>query len=106
MDVATDEITIQDLQAHSRRFGKKATHKLLMLLGKRRPLYDLVMSEGGQLLFQRLIQRLDEILDKIVADTATEKEHVEYKVRLEFLRDATDNLVNYKKYRDMLKGKK
>jgi len=99
-----NEITVEDLNRHRKKHGRKATAQLLGILGRRRPLYELVISPGGQLMFARLISRLDALLDKLVMGTASEEERIEYTVSVNFLSDNTDILVNYKKHSDKLKG--
>lgn len=100
-----DEITVGDLAQHSRNHGKKATSQLLKFLGMKRPLYDLVMSSGGKLMFTAIVSRLNDLLDKIVEGDITADERIEYKVGQEFLRHNVDILVNYKKHKDVLKGR-
>ena len=104
MESERKEITIADLERHSQRHGKKATSQLLALLGRKRPLYDLVLSKGGQIMFAYLIERLNELLTEIVNDTATKEERMEYKISVEFLQHTTSLVTTYKKYSDKLKG--
>lgn len=106
MDSGRDEITTEDLARHTQKHGQKATSKLLSILGGKRPLYDIVMSPGGQLLFSRTLNRMNELLDMIVAEKATEKDLMEYRLKVEFLNDSVNMLKNYKKHKDMLKGVK
>jgi hypothetical protein len=104
MEPVRNEITAEDLARHTARHGRKATSQLLNILGRRRPHYDLVMSPGGQLMFNRLIARMDELLSKIVSDDANAYERTEYSISTEFLNTNTDIIVNYKKHSDKLKG--
>ena len=101
-----NEITVADLEHHSRRHGKKATSQLLAVLGRKRPLYDIVMSPGGQVLFSYLISDLDSLLDKIIDNKASEEDRLKYKVSVDFLRHATTIMKDYKRYSDKLKGVK
>lgn len=104
MESMQDGVTLADLESHVARHGKKATSKLLELLGRRKPAYDIIMSPGGSTLFSRVIFRLDELLDLIIEEKASDKDLMEYKTKVEFLRYSTDILKNYEKYRKMLKG--
>jgi hypothetical protein len=104
MEPVRNEITAEDLARHTARHGRKATSQLLNILGRRRPHYDLVMTPGGQLMFNRLIARMDELLAKIVDGVADEPDRIEYRVSVEFLQVNTDIIVNYKKHSDKLKG--
>ena len=104
METERKEITAVDLARHSKRHGRKATSQLLAILGRRRPHYELVISPGGQLMFARLLARMDELLNKIVMGKAEESERIEYGVSVEFLNLNTDIMVNYKKHSDKLKG--
>ena len=106
METVRNEITVEDLARHSQRHGRKATSQLLAILGRRRPHHELVTSPGGQLMFMRLLARMDELLDKIVANKADEDERIEYAVSVDFLKHNTDLMVNYKKHSDKLKGAK
>lgn len=104
MESERKEITVADLERHSRQHGKKATSQLLALLGRKRPLYELVISKGGQIMFAYLIGRMDELLNKIAENNANEQERLEYKVSVQFLQQTTSLIVTYKKYSDKLKG--
>ena len=104
MESERKEITIADLERHSQRHGKKATSQLLALLGRKRPLYELVMSKGGQIMFGYLLGRMDDLLNKIAENKADEQERLEYKVSVQFLQQMTSLIVTYKKYSDKLKG--
>ncbi len=106
MESVRDEVTLGDIEAHSKRHGRKATSQLLNLLGRKRPLYDIVMSKEGQVLFSSLIARLDELLEQIIDNKATDKESMEYRISVKFLREMAEILRNYKKHSDMLKGVK
>ncbi len=99
-----EEITIADLETHAAKHGQKATSKVLSLLGQRKPLYDIVMSPGGQLLFAKHLNRMNELLDKLVNGKVTESQRLEYKIRLEFLQSSVKILKNYKRYKSVLKG--
>jgi len=104
METVRNEITVEDLARHSRKHGRKATSQLLAILGRRRPHYELVNSPGGQLMFVRLLSRMDELLEKIVMNKADENERIEYAVSVDFLQHNTDMMINYKKHSDKLKG--
>lgn len=104
MERTGTEITAEDLARHTRKHGRKATHTLLSILGRRRPHYELVKSAGGQMMFFHLMARMDELLDKVVSNNATEEERVEYAISVDFLKHNTDMMVNYKKHGDKLKG--
>jgi len=104
METERREITAQDLKEHSQRHGRKATSQLLAILGRRRPLHELVMSTGGQLMFFHLLARMDELMENIVSNEATEEERIEYKVSIDFLKHNTDIMVNYEKHHKKLKG--
>lgn len=98
------EITAEDLARHTRKHGRKATHTLLSILGRRRPHHELVKSPGGQMMFFHLMARMDDLLDKVVSNKATEVERIEYAISVDFLKHNTDMMVNYKKHGDKLKG--
>jgi hypothetical protein len=104
MESERKEITASDLAAHSRRHGRKATSQLLEILGRRRPHYELVTSPGGQLMFSSLLVRMDELVEKIVGNKATEEERVEYKVSVDFLNYNADIMTKYEKHSNKLKG--
>lgn len=104
METERKEITAQDLKEHTQRHGRKATSQLLAILGRRRPLYDLVKSSGGQLMFFNLLARMDELMENIVNNKATEEERIEYKISVDFLKHNTDIMVNYDKHHNKLKG--
>ena len=106
MEPERNEITAADLARHTQRHGRKATSQLLNILGKRRPHYDLVMSPGGQLMFIKLLARMDELLAKIVDGAAVESDRIEYRISVDFLKINTDIIINYKKHSDKLKGAK
>lgn len=104
MERTGTEITAEDLARHSRKHGRKATHTLLSILGRRRPHFELVKSAGGQMMFFHLMARMDELLDKVVSNKASEEERMEYAISVDFLKHNTDMMVNYKKHGDKLKG--
>ena len=106
METENREVTLADIQTHTKRHGRKATSQLLTLLGKRRPLYDIVMSKGGQRLFSVIIERLDELLDRIINNKATTEETIEYRVSVDFLNYSASILSNYEKHSNKLKGVK
>ncbi len=106
MESERQEVTLADIEAHTKHHGRKATAQLLSILGKKQPLYDIVMSKGGQMLFTVILERLDELIDKIVNNQATDEERIEYTVSIKFLNNSAAILSNYKKLSNKLKGVK
>ncbi len=104
MESERQEVTLGDIEEHSKRHGRKATSQLLSILGKKQPLYDIVMSKGGQMLFKNIIDQLNMLLDLIVDNKATDVEIMEYKVNADFLNHSAAILSNYKKLSNKLKG--
>jgi len=98
------EVTLSDIQNHSKKHGQKATSRLLTILGQQKQLYDIVMSEGGQLLFRKVMMRMNELLDKTVLQNISDEELMEYKIMVDFINDSATILGNYQKCRKVLKG--
>ena len=104
MNFERDEITLADIENHIAKHGRKATTQILTILGQKRALYDAVMSEEGRIILRSVMGRMDELLEKIVNTTDDFEERIEYRILCKIMRGWAEELANYKKHSDKLKG--
>jgi len=89
-------VSREEIELYLKNVGKRGLNTL-STLGKLKPFVDLMDSEVGFALVGDLVNRYDELLDKISALTATEEEKIEFKVTKTFLINIATRLAQYTK---------
>lgn len=105
MDVLGDPITLEHIQAHTKRTNPRATGKMLSILGRKRKFVDQLNTELGQALFLKVTSRLEELFEKVADDTATPEEKMEFKVTRGLLSEWAKEMGEYVKAKNKLQGK-
>lgn len=105
IDLDKEKLTLEDIANHSAKHGRKATATLLHILGRKRPYYDALMDEKCQLILHSVFLRMDELLEKIVVAKNSDEERIEYDILRKLANEWAQELVNYRKHKDKLKGK-
>ena len=105
MDTLGDPITLEHIQAHTRRTNPRATGKMLSILGRKRKFVDELNTEVGQQLFKKVTTRLEELFEKVADDTAEPEEKMEFKVTRRLLGDWAKEMGEYVKAKKRLQGK-
>ena len=102
-----DEITLEIIEEHARKHGRKGTAQLMSVLGRKQPMYHaLTKSESVKIVLKSAMGRMNELLDKIIEDKCTTEEKHEYNSLKKIFTDWSIELDTYKKHCKKLKGVK
>ena len=105
MDVLGDPISLEHIQAHTRRTNPRATSKLLSIIARKRKFVDQINTELGQILFGRITTRLEELFEKIAEEKADEKEKMEFRVTRRLIESWAERMDEYVKSKNKMQGK-
>ena len=105
MDVLGDPISLEHIQAHTRRTNPRATSKLLSIIARKRKFVDQINTELGQILFGKITTRLEELFEKIAEEKADEKEKMEFRVTRRLIESWAERMDEYVKSKNKMQGK-
>ena len=97
-------ISIDDIEAFSKKHGAKPTKLLMAVLGKNHSFFHASQTEVGKELLKDLMNQMDNLMLKIVNDDATEEDKIGYRVRREIFTIWCEKINNYYKHAKKLKG--
>jgi len=89
-------VSREEIELYLKNIGKRGLNTM-STLGKLRPFVTLMESDLGFALVGELVNRYDELLNKISDLTATEEEKIEFKVTKAFLMNISTRLDQYTK---------
>jgi len=99
------EITLEDIERHREKHGRKGTAQLMSVLGMKQPMYHaLTKSDEVKLILKKSMERMNELLDKIIADKCSTEEKYEYNSLHKIFTDWASEIDKYNKLFDKLKG--
>ena len=105
MDTLGNPISLEHIQAHTRRTNPRATSKLLSIIARKRKFVDQINTELGQVLFGRITTRLEELFEKIAEETATTEEKMEFRVTRGLIEGWSAKMEEYVKSKRKMQGK-
>ena len=97
------KINAEDIQKFTKKHGASKTGRLLSALGKDRQFTDAWESPAGKEILGHLLSMIDQKLDKIINETAEDKDRAEYRVCMELLAYFRDRFNAYNKNLTTLK---
>lgn len=98
-----EKIDITDIETFSKNHGVAKTTRLLSILGKNKQFIDAWEKPAGKEILGHLLVMTDKRLDKIIDETADDKDRAEYRVCLELLANFRDKINSHEKNLSTLK---
>lgn len=99
-----DDVTPTTIEQYALKHGARNAKALLSVLGKKQALYNAIQSEVGQAFLKSFIEKMDELLDKIIDEEASDVEKTEYRIRAAMIKEWAEQLKIYEKHSKKLKG--
>jgi len=100
-----NEITLEIIEEHARKHGRKGTAQLMSVLGRKQPMFQaLTKSESVKIILKNAMGRMNELLDKIIEDKCSIEEKHEYNSLMKIFGDWSTELDTYNKHYKKLKG--
>jgi len=97
------EITYDDIKKFEAKHGKQGV-KTLSMLGKGSPFDDAIRSNVGQVLLQDIMIEMEILLEKIIADKASEKDKADYRSYRKIFIRWTKKISDYDNLKSKVKG--